>query len=91
MPVKGSPVGGVAADTTVSKVTDKVMATATQAKDTVDANRNVAAQGLEQAASAIREKADSLPGGETVTDLAHTAADKLGSRPDTSEKPTSTR
>jgi ElaB/YqjD/DUF883 family membrane-anchored ribosome-binding protein len=68
---------GDAADTTVSKITDKVSETATQVKDKVDANRNVAAQGLEQAASTIRDKADSLPGGETVTDLAHTAADKL--------------
>jgi ElaB/YqjD/DUF883 family membrane-anchored ribosome-binding protein len=68
---------GDAADTTVSKVTDKVTETATQVKDTVDANRKVAAQGLDQAASTIREKADSLPGGETVTDLARTAADKL--------------
>jgi ElaB/YqjD/DUF883 family membrane-anchored ribosome-binding protein len=68
---------GDAADTTVSKVTDKVTETAAQVKDKVDANRNVAAQGLEQAASTIRDKADSLPGGETVTDLAHTAADKL--------------
>jgi len=68
---------GDAADTTVSKVTDKVTEMGTQVKDKVDANRNVAAQGLEQAASTIRDKADSLPGGETVTDLAHTAADKL--------------
>jgi hypothetical protein len=68
---------GDAADTAVSKVSDKVSETATQVKDKVDANRNVAAQGLEQAASTIREKADSLPGGETVTGLAHTAADKL--------------
>jgi ElaB/YqjD/DUF883 family membrane-anchored ribosome-binding protein len=72
-----STTGGDAAETTVSKVTDKVSETATQVKDRVDANRTVAAQGLEHAASTIREKADSLPGGETVTDLAHTAADKL--------------
>jgi hypothetical protein len=72
-----SPRIGNAADTTVSKVTDKVAETATQVKDTVDANRNVAAQGLEQAASTIRDKAGSLPGGDTVTDLAQTAADKL--------------
>ena len=68
---------GDAADALVSKVTDNVTETATQVKDKIDANRNVAAQGLEQAASTIRDKADSLPGGETVTDLAHTAADKL--------------
>jgi ElaB/YqjD/DUF883 family membrane-anchored ribosome-binding protein len=76
MAIKGTTVGD-AADATVSKVTDKVTATAAQAKDTVDANRNVAAHSLEQTASAIREKADSLPGGERVTELAHTAADKL--------------
>ena len=39
---------GDAADTAVSKVTDKVTETATQVKDKVDANRNVAAQGLER-------------------------------------------
>jgi ElaB/YqjD/DUF883 family membrane-anchored ribosome-binding protein len=76
MATKSTTVGDTA-DTTVSKVTGKIADTATQVKDKVDANRNVAAQGLEQAASTIRDKADSLPGGETVTDLAHTAADKL--------------
>jgi hypothetical protein len=76
MATKSNTVGEVA-DTTLSKVTDKVTETAAQVKDKVDANRNIAAQGFDQAASTIREKADSLPGGETVTDLAHTAADKL--------------
>jgi hypothetical protein len=46
---------------------------------------------LEHAALTIRDKADSLPSGETVTDLAHTAADKLTVPPDTSEIPTSPR
>lgn len=73
---KSSTVGGTA-DTMASTVSDKVTDTAAQVKDKVDANRNVAAQGLEQAASTIRDKADGLPGGETVTNLAHTAADKL--------------
>jgi ElaB/YqjD/DUF883 family membrane-anchored ribosome-binding protein len=68
---------GNAADTIASKVSDRVTDTAAQVKDQVDANRNVAAHGLEQAASSIREKAGSLPGGETVSDLANTAADKL--------------
>jgi len=76
MATKDTTIGG-AADTTVSKMTDKVTETATQVKDKVEANRNVAAHGIEQAASTIREKADSLPGGETVSNLAHTAADKL--------------
>jgi len=60
-----------------SKVAAKVSDTAAQVKDQVDANRQTAAQGLEQAASTIRDKAQSLPGGETVSDLAHSAADKL--------------
>jgi ElaB/YqjD/DUF883 family membrane-anchored ribosome-binding protein len=76
MATKSTTVGD-AAETTVSKVTDKVTETATHVKDKVDANRSVAAQGLEQAASTIRDTANSLPGGEAVTDLAHTAADKL--------------
>jgi len=61
------------ASNAAAKVTDK----AAQVKDKVDANRQNAAQGLEQAASTIRDKAQSLPGGETVSDLAHSAADKL--------------
>lgn len=76
MATKSSTIGD-AAEATVSKLTDKVTETATQVKDKVDANRHVAAQGLEQAASTIRDKAESLPGGEAVSDLAHTAADKL--------------
>jgi len=52
------------------------------AADKVDANRSSAASGLDSAASAIHEKADSLPGGETVRGAAHTAADALSSTAD---------
>jgi ElaB/YqjD/DUF883 family membrane-anchored ribosome-binding protein len=60
-----------------SNVAAKLGDTAAQVRDQVDTNRQSAAQGLEQAASTIRDKAPRLPGGERVTDLAHTAADKL--------------
>ena len=43
---------------------------------------SAAAGGLEQAASALHDKAESLPGGEKVTGLAHATADKLSSTAD---------
>ncbi len=46
--------------------------------DQLDENRGAAASGLESAASALREKADTLPGGEKVTNVAHATADAVG-------------
>lgn len=74
---------GAAAD-----VKDQVAESATKAKDKVqEAGRNVqskidetrtpAADKLQSAASALHEKAGSLPGGETVAGLAHGAADRM--------------
>ncbi len=76
-----------------SMVSDKLSDAATQAKakvsnlgrtaaDKIDQNRDAAAGGLASAASTLHEKADALPGGEKVTSLAHTAADKLSSTAD---------
>ncbi len=76
-----------------SKVSNQVSDAASQAKakvssvgrtaaDKIDQNRDAAAGGLESAASTLHDKADSLPGGEKVTSLAHTAADKLGATAD---------
>jgi ElaB/YqjD/DUF883 family membrane-anchored ribosome-binding protein len=73
-----------------STISEKISDTATQAKekvsdlgrtagDKIDENRDAAATGLDKAASALREKAESLPGGEKVAGIAHTAADKLSS------------
>ncbi|HEX7361044.1 MAG TPA: hypothetical protein VF283_11205 [Bryobacteraceae bacterium] len=50
-----------------------------QAAEQVDAKRGSAANAMESAASTIHEKAENLPGGETVRNTAHTAADKLQS------------
>jgi hypothetical protein len=48
----------------------------------INESRGPAAGGLGTAASALHEKADSLPGGEKVANAAHTAADALGSTAD---------
>jgi hypothetical protein len=46
--------------------------------DTIDQNRGAAAGGLESAASALRGRADTLPGGEKVVNAAHATADAVG-------------
>ena len=46
--------------------------------DKIDENRGTAASGLETAASALREKADTLPGGDRVASAAHATADAVG-------------
>lgn len=49
----------------------------TTAASKIDENRVAAADGLEGAADSLHQRADQLPGGEKVTNLAHSAADKL--------------
>ena len=46
--------------------------------DTIDQNRGAAASGMESAASVLREKADTLPGGGKVANAAHATADAVG-------------
>ena len=48
----------------------------------IDENRTAAAGGLESAASTLHQKADSLPGSESVKGAAHKAADALSSTAD---------
>ena len=73
---------------TATDIKDQVADSATKAKEKVqEAGRNVqskidetrtpAADKLQSAASALHEKAGSLPGGETVAGLAHGAADRM--------------
>lgn len=64
---------------TAAQVKDKVSELGRTAADKVDENRGAAAGGLEQAASALHDKAESLPGGEKVSSLAHATAEKLNS------------
>ena len=49
-----------------------------KAADMIDENRGAAAGGLESAADALREKADTLPGGERVANAAHATANAVG-------------
>ena len=46
--------------------------------DKFDENRGAAASGLESAASALRDRADTLPGGENVANAAHATANAVG-------------
>ena len=64
------------------EVKHKVSEFGRTATNKIDENRNSAASGLEEAASMLDEKADSLPGGEKVTSLAHATAEKLSSTAD---------
>jgi ElaB/YqjD/DUF883 family membrane-anchored ribosome-binding protein len=68
------------------KVTDaaatakqKVSDAGRQATDKIDEKREPAADALASAASSLHEKAEDLPGGETVRSVAHSTAEKLES------------
>jgi ElaB/YqjD/DUF883 family membrane-anchored ribosome-binding protein len=52
------------------------------ASQTVDDGRKIAAERLGSAASAVRDRADQLPGGPKVQQFAHTAADGLNTTAD---------
>lgn len=58
---------------------DKVSDAGRQAVGKVDEKRGPAADALDSAASTLHEKAEDLPGGETVRNVAHSAAEKLES------------
>jgi len=64
-----------AAATTKQKVSEAGRRTT----DKIDEKRGPAADALQSAASTIHEKAEDLPGGETVRSVAHSAAEKLES------------
>ena len=62
---------------TVAQVKDKVSDLGRTASHKIDENRDTAATGIKNAATALHENADKLPGGENVNALAHAAAEKL--------------
>ena len=84
------PINGVAHSQTVtekvsevaSNMKDRVSDLGQTAVDKINTNRGAAASGLESAASSLHEGANSLPGGDKVTGLAHSAANKLSSTAD---------
>jgi ElaB/YqjD/DUF883 family membrane-anchored ribosome-binding protein len=65
-----------------SEAKEKISSVGRTAADKINENRQGAASSLANAASSLHQQADSLPGGEKVASLAHTAADKLGSTAD---------
>ncbi|HTA67468.1 MAG TPA: hypothetical protein VK776_04295 [Bryobacteraceae bacterium] len=67
---------------TAAQVKEKASELGQMAEDKIDNNRDAAATGLDKAASTLHDKAESLPGGEKVTSLAHATADKLSSTAD---------
>ena len=84
MPVKNTFDGpetsmGDQVSETASQVKDKISDAGRAAVDKIDSNRETAARGLDTAADVLHDKAGSLPGGETMANLAHSTADKLSS------------
>jgi ElaB/YqjD/DUF883 family membrane-anchored ribosome-binding protein len=73
----GSQIAGATA-----RVKDKAAELGHTAADSLDSQRGNAASGLSTAADTIRAHADQLPGGDTVSGLAHSAADTLTSTAD---------
>ena len=62
---------------TATQVKDKVSEMSRTAADKIDENRDAAAGGLDKAAAALHENAESIPGGEKVTSMAHATAEQL--------------
>ena len=88
----GNYTGGMAdsLSDTAQNVTSKVADAASAAKekisdargqvtDKIDDKRGTAADALESAASNIYEKAEDLPGGDAIRNVAHSTAEKLES------------
>jgi ElaB/YqjD/DUF883 family membrane-anchored ribosome-binding protein len=67
---------------TATQVKDKVSDLGHTAAQKIDENRDAAAGGLDKAAAALHQSAESLPGGEKVASLARATAEKLSSTAD---------
>ena len=90
MPVKARPLNEpyeegtptVSETDTATEGKENVPDLGSTAAHKIDENRDAAASGLEKAASALHEKAESLPGGEKVASIAHATAENLSSTAD---------
>jgi ElaB/YqjD/DUF883 family membrane-anchored ribosome-binding protein len=92
MPNKTPSVGNARADdaeTAASGMTQRARSAAASMSDAasdaaaaIDESRSTAADGLDTAASALHERADDLPGGETVRSVARATADRLSTTAD---------
>src|SRR4051794_36266248 len=81
-PVEGTAQAGDQPSDLISTAKDKASDLGRAAATKIDNSRETAATSLDTTAATIHEKADSLPGGEKVAGLAHSAADKLSSTAD---------
>ncbi len=73
---------GQQASETVRDIKQSMSDAARTASAKVEANRVAAADTLEGAASTVRQRADELPGGARVQELAHAAADRISTTAD---------
>jgi ElaB/YqjD/DUF883 family membrane-anchored ribosome-binding protein len=62
-----------------SEAMDTARSSMHQAEERVDEKRGTAADSVDQAAQKLRERADSMPGGERTSQMANQAADRLES------------
>jgi ElaB/YqjD/DUF883 family membrane-anchored ribosome-binding protein len=69
------PTGTERAGGTVNEAKDRIRHASRTVQEKMDEARGPAADRIGKAASALHGKADRLPGGKTVADLAHGAAD----------------
>jgi ElaB/YqjD/DUF883 family membrane-anchored ribosome-binding protein len=65
-----------------SEAKQKVSDMAREAADTIDQGRSRAAESLDSAAETLKDNARNLPGGERVSEFAHSAANRLGKAAD---------
>jgi len=66
----------------VAQIKDKASDVARAAVERIDGSRSMTADGLASAASTLHGQADRFPGGEKMTGIAHTAADRLSTTAD---------
>lgn len=66
----------------VEQTKSKLTEFGSNAADKFDHSRASAASNLEGAADTLHQRADQLPGGDKVTNMAHTAAEKLSATAD---------
>jgi ElaB/YqjD/DUF883 family membrane-anchored ribosome-binding protein len=66
----------------VSNIKESMSDTARTASESIDEARQTAAERLGSAASAIRDRADNVPGGARVQQFAHAAAERLSTTAD---------
>lgn len=76
-PTSTDPGSSVPGGDGLSQSTSRAAEIGHMAADAIDDKRDALARGIDSAASSLREKAESLPGGEKVVRAAHTTADAL--------------